>query len=64
MANNSKGRPATQRPSVFRPIAYGSKERKPPRGRYKGLEGVDRTRIDLLAEDERDSVLTREVWDE
>ena len=68
MADNSKGRPASQRPSVYRAATWsingGKADRKPSRGSNKNVDGVDRGNIDRLSEELRDAQAIQEVWDE
>ena len=72
MSNNTTGRPLEQRPSIFRgssakswSIHGPSKAEKPAKkGDLKGVDGVDRARIDKLSEERRIDKLFNEVWDD
>ena len=61
--NNKKKRPQANRFSIGRTKATPERTDNPKRGAGKGIEGIDRAKIDSMAEDERDAELFVEVWD-
>jgi flagellar basal body rod protein FlgC len=65
MANHTTGRSKKQRPTLYRggTVVFRPKDKQQPASN-QDVDGVDRRRIDSLAEDRRDNDLLRQVWDE